>query len=87
MISILNPKLALFFLALFSQFVALGTDLSSRVVIVLTPLVIDGLWYTLIAFALSSMAVIDKLRGNAVWIDRVCGVLLLMLAVRVIVTV
>ncbi|OOE37012.1 LysE family translocator [Salinivibrio kushneri] len=86
MISMLNPKLALFFIALFSQFVAVGTDLFSRSVIVLTPLLIDGLWYTLIAFLLSSPAIVDKLRHHGVWVDKLSGVVLIALAVRVVVT-
>lgn len=87
MISMLNPKLALFFLALFSQFVAVGTDTFSRVVIVITPFAIDGLWYTLLALMLSSSRMLEKLKQKAVVIDRLCGVLLIGLAVRVIVTI
>ncbi|KHT61835.1 lysine transporter LysE [Photobacterium gaetbulicola] len=84
MISLLNPKLALFFLALFSQFVAVGTELSSRAVIVATPLLVDGLWYTLIAFVLSSPKVLEKLRTKAQLIDRLSGVVLILLAMRVV---
>ncbi|WP_299022392.1 LysE family translocator [uncultured Photobacterium sp.] len=87
MISLLNPKLALFFLALFSQFVAVGTEISSRAVIVATPLLVDGLWYTLIASVLSNPKVLDKLRLKAQLIDRLSGVVLILLALRVIVQV
>ncbi|MCC4798796.1 lysine transporter LysE [Enterovibrio norvegicus] len=86
MISVLNPKLALFFLALFSQFVAVGTDVFSRSVIVATPLVIDGLWYTLVALVLSSSRMLDTLKRRAVWIDKFCGIVLIGLAIRVVVT-
>ncbi|MEJ2762819.1 LysE family translocator [Photobacterium sp. MCCC 1A19761] len=85
MISILNPKLALFFLALFSQFVAVGTELSSRAIIVATPLLVDGLWYTLIALVLSNPKVLDKLRMKAQLIDRLSGVVLILLALRVVI--
>lgn len=85
MISLLNPKLALFFLALFSQFVAVGTEMTSRAVIVATPLLVDGLWYTLIAFVLSNPKVLDKLRLKAQLIDRLSGVVLILLALRVVV--
>ncbi|MDV5172476.1 LysE family translocator [Photobacterium rosenbergii] len=85
MISLLNPKLALFFLALFSQFVAVGTELSSRAIIVATPLLVDGLWYTLIAFVLSNPKVLEKLRTKAQLIDRLSGVVLILLAMRVII--
>ncbi|MBL4828443.1 MAG: LysE family translocator [Aliivibrio sp.] len=83
MISLLNPKMALFFIALFSQFVAVGSELSSRITIVATPLLVDGLWYTFIAFVLSNDKVVKKLRTQAVWIDRASGIVLLLLASRV----
>lgn len=86
MISMLNPKLALFFIALFSQFVAVGSDLFSRSVIVLTPLLIDGLWYTLVAFLLSSPTIVDKIRHRGAWIDKLSGVVLIALAIRVVFT-
>ena len=83
LISLLNPKIALFFIALFSQFVLLGEQLSSKAIIVVTPFLIDGLWFTAIAFILSSSQLLDKLRARAVLIDRVSGVVLIALAIRV----
>jgi len=82
---LLNPKLALFFLALFSQFVAVGTEMTSRSIIVATPLMVDGLWYTFIAFVLSNPKVLDKLRTKAQLIDRLSGVVLILLAIRVVI--
>ncbi|KKC98986.1 MULTISPECIES: LysE family translocator [Photobacterium] len=84
MISMLNPKLALFFLALFSQFVAVGSGISERAIIVATPLLVDGLWYTLIALVLSRPAVLETLKTRAQLIDRLSGVVLIMLALRVV---
>ncbi|EKO3408506.1 LysE family translocator [Vibrio fluvialis] len=87
MISLLSPKIALFFIALFSQFVAVGNEFSSKALIVVTPFVVDGLWYTFITFLLSSPRLLDKLRARAVLIDRLSGVVLIALAVRVVMTV
>ncbi|WP_341662065.1 LysE family translocator [Vibrio sp.] len=87
LISILSPKIALFFIALFSQFVAVGDSLTAKLVIVLTPLVIDGLWYTIITFLLSSPRLLDKIRSKAQLIDRLSGIFLILLALRVVMTV
>lgn len=87
MISLLSPKIALFFIALFSQFVAVGNEFSSKALIVVTPFVVDGLWYTFITFLLSSPRLLDKLRARAVLIDRLSGVVLIVLALRVVMTV
>lgn len=87
MISLLSPKIALFFIALFSQFVAVGNEPGSKAIVVATPLIVDGLWYTFITFLLSSPRVLDKLRARAVLIDRLSGLVLIALAVRVVLTV
>ncbi|GIU47553.1 LysE family translocator [Shewanella algidipiscicola] len=86
-ISLFNPKIMLFFLALFSQFVLAADNLWGQSLIVLTPLVVDGLWYTLIALLLSHRSVLPKLRANARTIDRLSGVVLILLAIRVLVTI
>jgi threonine/homoserine/homoserine lactone efflux protein len=86
-ISMLNPKIALFFIALFSQFVAVGEELSSKAILVVTPFLVDGLWYTFIAIILSNSKLLDKLRSRAVLIDRVSGIVLIALAIRVFITI
>ena len=87
MISMLNPKLALFFLALFSQFVVATNAAQSRALVVATPLLLDGLWYTIVAFLLTRPAVFDRIREKAEIVDKVTGLVLVALAVRVIWTV
>ncbi len=84
LISMLNPKIALFFIALFSQFVALGNHLSNQMIIIATPFLVDGLWYTFIAFILSNAQVLDHIRAHATLIDRLSGVILLLFALRVV---
>ncbi|MCW3172999.1 LysE family translocator [Shewanella subflava] len=86
-ISIFNPKILLFFLALFSQFVLAAENITGQTLIVLTPLIVDGLWYTLIAIVLSHSAILPKLREKALWIDRLSGVVLIALAIRVMLTI
>lgn len=87
LISLLSPKIALFFTALFSQFVAVGDSISAKSLIVLTPFVVDGLWYTFITLLLSSPRLLDKIRAKAQFIDRLSGAVLILLAVRVVLTV
>lgn len=84
LISLTSPKIMLFFTALFSQFVSVGSELSSRAIVVATPYLVDGLWYTFIAFMLSSPLLLDKLRSKALIIDRLSGLILILLACRVV---
>ncbi|MCW8348598.1 LysE family translocator [Vibrio sp. ZSDZ65] len=85
-ISLFSPKIALFFTALFSQFVAVGSELSDKAIIIATPLVVDGLWYTLITVMLSSPYLLKFLKSKARIIDQISGVVLILLAIRVLFT-
>ena len=82
-ISLLNPKITAFFLALFSQFVDQATNLLNSSIMVATPMMIDGLWYSLIAIFVSQKFLLTKLRKHGVWFDRGIGVLLILIALRV----
>jgi threonine/homoserine/homoserine lactone efflux protein len=46
-------------------------------------MLIDGLWYSLIAIFVSQKFLLTKLRKHGVWFDRGIGVLLILIALRV----
>lgn len=79
-----NPKLILFFVALLSQFVTPDMSALAKVIIVLTAMIIDGGWYVLVAAVLSHSKILPWLQQHAHWINRVTGVLLIALALRVV---
>ncbi|MCS2609600.1 LysE family translocator [Halomonas dongshanensis] len=85
LVALANPKLILFFVALLSQFVTPDMSAAGRAIIVLTAMIIDGGWYVLVAWALSHSTVLIRLRRNAHWVNRVSGVLLIALALRVVI--
>ena len=78
----LNPKLALFFAALFSQFVSSQAQLPEKVIMALTAALVDAGWYLLVALVLSHSRVLDALRSKAGLLDKIFGLLLVLLAVR-----
>tara|TARA_Y100000389_G_scaffold188158_1_gene210419 strand:+ start:235 stop:873 length:639 start_codon:yes stop_codon:yes gene_type:complete len=53
LIVFLNPKIAVFFLAIFSQFLDAASDLESKIIMVITATVIDGVWYILLTFVIA----------------------------------
>lgn len=84
LISLLSPKIALFFAALFSPFVASVSTIEGKLLMVATPFAVDGLWYTVITLMLSNSHILDKLRRHAVVIDRLSGIVLIALAVKIL---
>jgi threonine/homoserine/homoserine lactone efflux protein len=85
MIAFLNPKILVFMVAVFSQFINPDITNSGRFIMAIMAGVIDTTWYVLVAAVLAGTPIVDKLRVNAVMIDRSIGVVLLMLAILLIV--
>ncbi len=85
MIAFLNPKILVFLVAVFSQFI--NPDITNLGCLIMAMMagVIDTTWYVLVAAVLAGTPIVDKLRVNAVMIDRSIGVVLLMLAILLIV--
>ncbi|MDN6297647.1 MAG: LysE family translocator [Halomonas sp.] len=83
LVALANPKLILFFVALLSQFVNPEMSVAARAIIVVTAMVIDASWYVLVAVALSQSRVLEWLRVRSQWINRITGVMLIGLALRV----
>ena len=83
-VSFLNPQLAIFFVALFSQFVHQDTGWREGGLMMLTAGGIDALWYSLVALLLSHGPVLAQLKLRARLIDQLSGLILLGLAVKVV---
>lgn len=84
LVAFLNPKVAVFFLALFSQVIGPDTSTPARLGYATTAMVIDAGWYLLVAWGLSRPGWMAWLRRHGPWVDRLFGVLLLALALRLI---
>lgn len=80
MVVFLNPKIAVFFIALFSQVVGTDTTLLGKIAYASTAMVIDGLWYVIVAWLFSNPRWLRVLQQKAVWLDRIFGVILVGLA-------
>lgn len=87
-IAFLNPKLAIFFLALFSQFIdPQNLTLSIGIIMCLTVFVIDTGWYLLVAL----LTEVSKNRFGFTkqnpWLDKVLDAVFIALAIKVVVSV
>ena len=80
MIAFLNPKILVFLVAVFSQFLDPQMTDMDRFLMALIAGLIDTVWYVLVAVFLSGTVIIDKLRANSTLIDRMIGSVLLILA-------
>ncbi len=84
MISFLNPKILVFLVAVFSQFIDPNMTFSDRIIMATMAGLIDTIWYVLVATFLAGTSIIDKLRANSTLVDRIIGSVLLLLALIII---
>ena len=83
----LNPKVAVFFIALFSQVVGADTSVLAKLGYAATAMVIDAGWYLIVAWLFSTPAWLDRLKRHSVWFERIFGVILVALAGRLVLSI
>ena len=84
LISFLNPKILVFLVAIFSQFIDPQMSQIDRFLMAILAGIIDTTWYVLVAAVLAGTPLIDSLRSNSVIIDRSIGLVLLLLALALV---
>lgn len=84
LIAALNPKMAIFFLALFSQFVDAEAGVADKLILALTAGAIDTVWYLLVAWGLATAAILTWLKRHQQHISRTFAVIIAVLAVAIV---
>ena len=83
-IALSNPKVAVFFAALFSQFIQPDATLKTQLMIAITAAVIDALWYMVVAILLSRTVWSGYLTQHGSLLGRGFGVILIVLSAAVL---
>ncbi len=85
-IAFLNPKLAIFFLALFSQFIdPENLTLNIGIIMCLTVFLIDTGWYLLVALLTDVSKKRFGFTKQNIWLDRLLGAVFIALAIKVVI--
>ena len=79
-ISILNPKIALFFIAIFSHFVSTEYNRVEILTVALTAAIIDALWYSLVSILLTVSRISITIGKTGPNISLISGVFLIFVA-------
>ncbi|MFT4939947.1 MAG: RhtB (resistance to homoserine/threonine) family protein [Paraglaciecola sp.] len=80
----LNPKATLFFLSVFAVAVSAQTPNSIKLVYGVYLAIATGIWFCALSYFLSSNRVRVFLGKNGHWFDRIMGVVLILLAIKLV---
>jgi len=81
LIVFLNPKIAAFFLAIFSQFLNAASNLESKFIMVATATVVDGLWYIFLTCVIAVPKFTNFVKISEKKIELSLGFLLLVFSI------
>ena len=83
-IAIVNPKILIWFTAIFSQFIDINATFLNKAILILTPSVIDAIWYSLVAILVTGYGLKEILNKNKFVIQKIIGILLILIAFSLI---
>ena len=83
-IAIINPKILIWFTAIFSQFIDINASLMNKAILILTPSIIDAIWYSLVAILVTGYGLKEMLNKRKFFIQNIIGVLLIVISFSLI---
>ena len=84
-ISILNPKILIWFAAIFSQFVSVNGTFTSNSILVLTASIIDCIWYVIVALVVTSYGLNNFFQKKIDIIQKISGFILVLIGIILII--
>ena len=84
-ISILNPKILIWFSAVFSQFVKSDSNFLTNSILIITASAIDCIWYILVALIVTSYSLKDFFQKRINTIQKISGTVLVIISILLII--
>ena len=74
-ISLLSPKIFIWFIAIYSQFMSVENDLFFNTVLVLTAAIVDALWYITLTLLVTSKIALDLIKNKNGLLQKFVGII------------
>ena len=72
-ISILNPKIFIWFVAIYSQFMSVDNDMIFNTILILTASIIDAIWYVILTLLVTTNIALDFIKDKSVLLQKFVG--------------
>ena len=83
-ISILNPKILIWFAAIFSQFIDVSSTSMTKFIMVLIASSIDGVWYIIVTIIVTGFGLKQLLVNNTKTIQYISGIILIFISLIIL---
>ena len=72
-ISLLNPKIFIWFVAIYSQFMSVDNDMIFNTILILTASIIDAIWYVILTLLVTTNIALDFIKDKSVLLEKFVG--------------
>ena len=83
-ISILNPKILIWFAAIFSQFIEVSSTSLTKFMMVFIASSIDGIWYIILTIIVTSFGLKKLIENNTKTIQNISGLVLILISLIIL---
>ena len=83
-IAIINPKILIWFTAVYSQFIAIDASFFFNSVLVLTASLIDAIWYIIVSILVTGYGLKNLLIEKKLMIQKITGVVLIIISLMLL---
>ena len=80
-ISILNPKILIWFLAIYSQFMSVNNNNILNISLILIASLVDALWYILLVNLVTAKGILEKIKQKSELIQKLIGYLFIIISI------
>ena len=84
-ISILNPKILIWFLAIYSQFMSESNNNILNISLILIASAVDALWYILLVNLVTAKGVLEKIKNKAQTIQKLIGYVFIIISIFLVI--
>ena len=83
-LAILNPKILIWFISIYSQFMSPNNELIFNIILIITAGIIDMTWYCLLVTAISTGSFLILIKNKIVIFQKFTGSILILLGINLL---
>ena len=77
----LNPKILIWFIAIYSQFMSTDNELYLNISLVLIASIVDALWYVFLVNLVTSGCIIEFIKNKSQLIQKIIGYIFIVISI------
>ena len=86
-IAMLNPKIFIWFIAIYSQFISIKNDIFLNISLILIASLVDALWYVFLVNLVAYRSVLNLIKNKTKQIQRSIGVLFIIISIILLISI